>query len=226
MEPETARIAVIGIASAGAIVWMAALAAMIRASRERQARIQLAGERFDIDGPNSGGTIVGEVEVQGRPEDLSAKLASLLARDGLGPIGPVKILGCDRKEVAFEAAGPAAGPGQGQPGTLIRRGRFRLEPIGSRTRIAYAIETSSSRILLMIGWLFVVLGLAALVVGVWLLLTLVVASPSAAVRAQSVQMFQAIHFLWPPFLFAHLTRQPVKFVRSRVDALIHNLPYI
>ncbi len=223
MDPEIARFVVIGIASTGTIVWMAAVAAMIRASRERQAQIQLAGERFDIDGPNTGGTIVGEAEVQGRPEDLSAKLASLLARDGLGPIGPVKILACDRNEVSFEAAGP---PGQGQPRTLIRRGRFRLEPVGSRTRIAYAIETSSSRILLTIGWLFVVLGLTALVAGVWLLLTFAVASPSAEVRAQSVQMFQAGHFLWPPFLFAYLTRQPVKFARSRVDALINNLPYI
>jgi len=226
MEPETARIVVIGIASVGAVVWLAALAAMSRASRERQAQLQMAGERFDIDGFNPAGTIVGETEVQGRPEDLSAKLANLLARDGLGPIGPVKILACDRNEISFESAGLAPAGGPGNPGTLIRRGRFRLEPNGPRTRVAYAIETSSGRILLMIGWLFVVLGLAALAAGAWLLLTLVVTSPSAAVRSQSVQMFQAIHLLWPPFLFAYLTRQPAKFVRSRVDALIHNLPYI
>jgi hypothetical protein len=226
MDPGIARIVVIGIAAVGAIVWIEALAAMFRASRERQSRIQLAGERFDVDGPQTGSTIVGEVELQGKPDDLSAKLASQLARDGLGPIGPVKILACDRNEISFEAAGPAAASGQSQPGMMIRRGRFRLEAFGSRTRVAYAIETSSGRLLLMFGWTFVVLGLAALVAGVWLLLTLVVASPSAAVRAQSVQMVQAIHFLWPPFLFAHLARQPAKLVRSRVDSLINNLPYI
>jgi hypothetical protein len=226
MDPETARIAVIGIASVGAIVWMAALAVMIRASRERQAQTQLAGDRFDIQGPSSGSMIVGEAEVQGRPEDLSAKLASLLARDGLGPIGPVKVLACSHNEVTFESAGPAAVPSQGQPSTMIRGGRFHLERSGSRTHIAYAIEIASNRILLMIGWFSVVVGLAALVVGVWLILTLVVSSPNAGVRAQSIQMVQAVHFLWPPFLFAYLARQPARYVLTRVEALVNNLPYL
>jgi len=225
LDPETARIVVIGIASAGAIVWLAALGAMIRASRERQAQIHMAGERFDLDRPISPGAIVGEAEVQGRPDDLSAKLASHLARDGLGPIGAVKILACDRREISFVAAGPAVA-GQGQPGTLFRQGSFYFEAVGSRTRVSYAIETSSSRILLTIGWLLIVLGLTALVVGAWLILTLVVTSPSAGIRAQSVQMFQAVHLLWPPFLLAYLARQPAKLVRTRVDALINNLPYI
>ena len=225
MSPEIARIVAIGIASVGGIVWLAAVAAMVRASRERQAQIQKAGEQFDIHGPKPGGTVVGEAEVQGRAEELSAKLAGHLARDGLGPIGPVKILTCDRNEVAFEAAGPS-GAGQGQPGALIRQGRFRFDSKGSRTRISYAIETSSGQVLLMIGWLFIVLGLVALVVGLWLILTLVVPNPSAGVRAQSFQMLQAAHFLWPPFLFAFLSRQPARFVRARVEALINNLPYL
>ncbi len=34
-----------------------------------------------------------------------------------------------------------------------------------------------------------------------------------------------VHFLWPPFLFAHLSRQPGRMFRARMEALVHNLPY-
>jgi hypothetical protein len=41
----------------------------------------------------------------------------------------------------------------------------------------------------------------------------------------ALQMMQAIHFVWPPFLFAQLSRQPVKAIRSQFEALVNNLPY-
>jgi hypothetical protein len=233
MDTDLARIIVIAIASVGTVVWLAAVAVMARASRERQARIQLASERFEMDGfpgrPGDGSRsgfhsaspIVGEVEVQGKPEELSAKLASLLARDGLGPIGPVKILSRNEREIWFESAGP----GVGQAHATVRRGRFRLEGFGTRTRVEYALDAPSGRVLLWLGWGFVALGLAALVIIATVLLTFIVVSPSPAWRGQAVQMVQAVHFLWPPFLFAFLARQPEKLIRGRVEAMVHNLPY-
>jgi hypothetical protein len=214
----------IALTTVGVVAWLTGLTVMLRTTRERQARAQEAAERFAIEGEPAAGTIVGEAEVKGQPEELSEKLAGLLARDGLGPLGPVKIIACDRHEVAFEAAGPASGS-PGYPLAGFRRGRIRLAPLGSRTRVEYAVETSSGRALLAAGWFFLALGLLALVIGVWVECTYVLPSPNPNIRAQAIQMVQVVHFLWPPFLLAHLSKQPARLTRTRIEALVHNLPY-
>jgi hypothetical protein len=114
------------------------------------------------------------------------------------------------------AQGPSAG---------VRRGRFRLIPSGSCTRIQYAIEMPSGRILLGLGWLFVILGFVALAATCIVMFGYVLPSPDPSIRGQAVQTVQVIHFLWPPFLFGSLSRQPARLVRARVEALVHNLPY-
>jgi hypothetical protein len=195
----------------------------LRVSRERQEAAR-AAESFAIEVADASGMIVGETELAGKPDELAAKLAAILAREGLGPLGPVKILTCDRGGVAFESAGPAPGP-PGAGGSAVRRGRVQLAPQGSRTLLRYAIEAPGGRVLLGIGWAVAAVGLVALVAGCFLELVYVVPSPSGAVRAQAFQMIQVIHFLWPPFLFGFLSRQPTRFLRARWDALIHNLPY-
>jgi hypothetical protein len=114
------------------------------------------------------------------------------------------------------------------PGTAvgsIRGGRFRFRPVGSRTRIEYAIEAPSGRVLIAIGWLFIVMGLAALAAGCWIMFAYVIPSANPGVRGQAVQMVQVCHLLWPPFLFAALSRQPARMIQARVSAMIHNLPY-
>jgi hypothetical protein len=45
------------------------------------------------------------------------------------------------------------------------------------------------------------------------------------VRVQAIQTLQMVHFLWPPFLFAYLARQPARVLRGQLDALVNNLPY-
>jgi hypothetical protein len=214
---------VIGLASVGAVIWLAAIVVMARATRDIQARDQAAASRFDIEEPSAAGTLAGEAEVAGRPEDLSTRLAGLLARDGLPSSGPVKILSCDARELVFVSSGAAADSRYAD--TTVRRGRFRFTAVGSRTRIEYAIEIPSGRLMLGLGWLFVGLGLAALVAGCWLMFIFVVPNGNPTVRGQAFQMFQAIHFLWPPFLFASLARRPARMIEARVSALVHNLPY-
>jgi hypothetical protein len=215
---------VIGIAAVGAIGWLSGVVVMSRATRERRARAEQAAARFDIEAAAAGGTIVGEAEVEGRPEELSEKLARLLARDGMGPLGPVKIVACDRRELVFEPAGAGAGSSGPAP-TGVYRGRFRFIPTGSRTRVEYAIEAPTGLVLIGLGWLFIVLGLAALVGGCWAMFAYVLPSPFANVRGQAVQMVQVVHLIWPPFLFATLARQPARWISARVDALVNNLPY-
>ncbi len=221
METEPSTWIVIALTAVGAVAWLAGLAVMARATRELRARVQDASARFDIEERSAAGTLVGEGEVDGRPEGLSEKLAGLLARDGMPPFGPVKIVACDRGELVFESAGLNPGMAAGN----IRGGRFRFCPVGSRTRIEYAIEAPSGRVLIAIGWLFIVLGLAALVAGCWIMFAYVIPSPNPGVRGQAVQMVQVCHLLWPPFLFAALSRQPARMIQARVSAMIHNLPY-
>ena len=111
-------------------------------------------------------------------------------------------------------------------GGWYRQGRLMFEPLGAdRTRIDYAIEVSPARWLLVLGWLFQASGLIALIVGCWLVYTFCVSSPRPELRWQTIQMVQAAHFLWPPFLFATLYRQRRKWVLTSFEALVQNLPY-
>ena len=224
MESDISTLIVIAIAAVGAIVWLAGLSVMARATRDRRARAQEAAARFEIEDAAAGGTIVGDTDVRGRPEELSEKLARLLARDGMGPMGPVRIVACDPAELAFEPAGAGTGS-PGYAGAGIYRGRFRFTPKGSLTRIEYAVEAPTGRVLLALGWLFVALGFAALVGGCWVMFTYVLPSPNPNVRGQAFQMAQVVHLLWPPFLFASLSRQPARWITARIDALVNNLPY-
>src|SRR5262249_43073559 len=105
VEPDLGKLIVVAIATVGTIAWLAGLSGMARARRGRRARAQEAAARFDIEDAAAGRMIVGEADVQGRPDELSERLARLLARDGMGPLGPVKIVACGPTELAFEPAG-------------------------------------------------------------------------------------------------------------------------
>ena len=216
MDEDAAKLVVIAITAVGALAWLAGLTVTLRASRERQESARLAAERFSVEGEPGPGTIVGEADVEGRPEELSNKLAAQLARESVGAFGPVKVVARDDREVAFE---PAGAPVNG-----FRGGRVRLTPMGPRTKVEYALQTSRNG-LLVGGWIALAMGLVALIVAPWLAFTYALPSPNPNVRAQAFQVVQMVHFLWPPFLFAALARQPGRMFRARMDALVHNLPY-
>jgi hypothetical protein len=224
VDEETAKTIVIGITALGAIGWLAGLAVMLRCTRERHARAGEAAELFEVDGDIPENTIVGWADIAGQPEALATKLAERLAHNGLGPFGPVKIVACERHEIAFEAAGPNLG-GAAYGGSGFRRGRVRFTVSGTRTRVDYVVEISSrGRILLGLGWVALALGLMALVAAPWLEFAYVL--PNANLRVQAIQTMQMVHFLWPPFLFAFLSRQPDRVLRAQMDALVNNIPYI
>jgi hypothetical protein len=222
MDETTATTVVIGITAVGAVAWLAALTVMLRATREQRGVTSEAAELFDVEGARPAGAIVGGADVDGQPEALAAKLAEQLARSGLGPFGPVKIVSCDRGEVAFDAAATDLGAA-GYGGSGFRRGRARFKASGHKTRIDYTVESSPRGILLVIGWAALGLGLLALVIVPWLEFTYVL--PHANQRTQALQTMQMIHFLWPPFLVAFLSRQPARVLRAQMDSLVHNLPY-
>ena len=102
--------------------------------------------------------------------------------------------------------------------------RFARVPQG-RTRIDYSVETVFGRGLLWSGAIFQLLGLAAMLIGFWLVNTYVVPNPHPAIRGQTLQMLQVVHFLWPPFLFGWLHRLRYRVVQNAFDTLIGNMAY-
>ena len=166
--------------------------------------------------------IVGHAEVEGRGSLVGQ--GRLGAGRGVRPLRVPKILQRTDESLRFEAAAgavPATPAGQ-----CLRRGQLRFTPLGAdRTRIDYAVEVSAGRGLLWGGAAFVALGLVALVVGCWAIQTWAIPNPNPGIRGQTFQMFQVVHFLWPPFLFGGIYRMQRRAVRDGFDALVHNLPY-
>ncbi len=140
----------------------------------------------------------------------------------MGQLGPVRIISRTAESVTFE--GDAASTGIGR---YVRQGAIHFARVGqNKTRIEYALDVPRSKALLVGGLIFQVLGLVAIAAGFLLLSTYVADARNRAVRAQSVQMVQVIHFLWPPFLFGALYRNRQGALRSTFETFIRNLPFV
>lgn len=222
MDQQTAQWVLYAITVAAGVAWMAGVRFLMRSVRMGRPDRPMGTTRFGEESPPEN-VMVGTAEVEGLAESLSSKAASILAGDA-SHFGCVKIVERTDDCLRFEARGSATTPSPA--GQCLRGGQLRFTPLGhDRTRIDYGIEVSAGRGLLWGGAIFVVLGLIAVLVGYGAIQTWVVANPNAAVRGQTLQMFQVVHFLWPPFLFGGIYRQQRRAVRDGFDALIHNLPY-
>jgi hypothetical protein len=220
MDPETARLVVISIAAVGLVVWLSSLQFLLTTFRtDRQRRRQAAEVLEMTEAPPD--CIFGSVDVDGLPAELAVKAAGLLAK-GSPPLPPVKILERTDQRIVFEDIGA----GMNQQGGYLRQGQLRFSPVGSgRTHIDYAIELKKSNVLVWLAILFQTLGLAALVGGFVMIYIFAVEHPNPDVRTQAIQMVQAVHFLWPPFLFAGIYRRGRTLVTKGFELFINNLPY-
>ena len=165
-----------------------------------RARAEEAVERFEIEETAAEGMIVGEVEVEGRLEDPSEKFARPdgSRRNGATPAWSRSSPAIGASWSSSRRARPPAQRVPHRPASATAGSCS--PPTGSRTRIEYAIDVPSGRVLIAFGWLFITLGLAALSAGCWIMLAYVIPSPNLSVRGQALQMVQVAHFLWPPFL--------------------------
>ena len=222
MQPEMARTILIVIAAAGGVTWLIALRFLINSFRTKGPSGQERMDRLDPATRRMGEVLQGSALVEGRPRDLSAKATTILARERTGPLGCVKILERSDDRIAFEGARSPVGS---QAVCRAGRGELRFTSSGDRTEVRYQVELAGGHWLLPAGMLFQVLGAVALVVGFWALNACAVDHPEAGGRGQVFQMFQAVHFLWPPFLCGGLYRFGRSSVRAQLDTLIHNLPY-
>lgn len=220
MDPETAQIVLVALTVVGVVVWLAGLqflSGSYRAVKALQpAEAPLAEPLVtDVPAPPSGSRLAGSAEVDGQASGLAGKAASILATGN--QFGSIKIIEKTNERIIFERLGS---------GRWFQRGELHFTAVGQgRSRVDWAAELSNVSWLLWLGGLFQVLGLIALVVGSWAIYTYVVPSPDPAVRSQAVQMVQAVHFLWPPFLLGSLYRRGPKEVTAQFEALTHNLPF-
>jgi hypothetical protein len=224
MDTETARFTLYGITAIGFIVWLAAVQFVATTAKSEREAARRTMSAFGLDEARSERLLAGQAEVEGQPAALAAKAASVLAESWRGPLGLLKILESTDDRLVFEGAGKNAG---GRPAwQFVGRGQMRFARLGpNRTAISYAVEFSGGQRLLLWAKVFLLLGFVALVAGCTLIFTFVVSSPNSAVRAQTFQMVQAVHFLWPPFLFAGLYRMARRVVRVGFDVFVHNLPF-
>ncbi len=224
MDPQVAVIVLAGITAIGAIVWLVAARFLMMSARTRHTGQQPVGDEIDPSAATPAGWVTGSAEVEGDPSSLSDRAAASLARGNLGTQVSVKIVEKGDNHLRFERLDASAA---NQPvGQWFKRGEVRFTPLrAGRTRVEWCVEPLDMRWLLTLGAAFQVLGLLALVGGCALIYTLVATSPNPAVRWQTFQMVQAVHFLWPPFLFAALYRRGKRAVASQFEALASNLPY-
>jgi hypothetical protein len=234
MSTETAWTVMLVIAAAGAAFWLitaVSFVALVRAPRESEPVALPLSRSRGIEGPQGDQVQTGRVEVAGRPDELSAKLAGSLSRTGLSGL-LTRVLERTADRVVFEVLGTRSQPAaqSGNPGAAFRepiRGEVVFKPSGSSHAVAeFALEARAGRGLVVAGVVLLVLGLIGLFVGFVLVSTLVVPSPNPGIRAQSVQMIQCVHLLWPPWLFARLYRRGRDALRSALEVLLGNLPYL
>lgn len=217
MSPELAQQVVIGITVVGAVVWLWSLTFLMKSARSMKSPM----EALD-DGSPPDGSISGVAEVDGDPKVLVARAASLLAK---GTLGSLKIVEKTDARLVFERTDP--GIARQSVGRLFRRGEFRFTSLRqNRTQVAWSVEAGHFRWLLWIGGLVLALGLVALIVLCWAIMTFVATSPVPAIRWQSLQMLQVIHLLWPPFLFGGLYRRGNKGIAAQFESFANNLPYL
>ena len=227
MDIETARTILFLITGIGIVAWMGGVRFLVASRRAGKPAID---DRFDLPDHKASQSktfqslIFGTAEVDGEPAALADRAATALAKGTGLPFGPLKILEKSERQLRFE--GGLVDPSGKGVGQLVRRGQLQFtRQRDDRTTVDYGVEISGGRGLLIGGAVCLSLGLIALIVGFVLINQYVVSSPKPAVRGQTFQMLQTIHFLWPPFLFGWLYQLRFRAVRGAFDTFVHNLPY-
>jgi hypothetical protein len=207
------------------IAWLCAVQFMLKTSRRQKSAAEQEQELTELGAAAPQHLIAGGAEVNGNAPELANRAAAYLAKQAQALLGPVKILEQTADRLVFEGMqGMVQHPGSA--GSLFARGEFRFTSIAqNRTCINYAVEVPPRSWILKLGWLFVGLGLLALVVAFTLIQLYVVNAANPGLQWQAVQVIHAGHFIWPPFLFGGIYRRLRSHVRTTFDTLVHNLPY-
>jgi hypothetical protein len=157
----------------------------------------------------------GTVELPGEVAELQRRAAAALVRGVQGSaLQQIRIESTDDDRLRWTCAMPMVRHSGELAFTAAAPGR---------TRAAWRL-LAQPPVLRFARWF--TLGGAAVVLGLFVLLReFALPSPTPAARSQVLQMAQAIHVLWPPFLIAGLTRAMYRRVGADLDRMLHNLPH-
>jgi hypothetical protein len=226
MSVEAAEVLLAVITAIGLAVWISALQFLWTTTRMGKSAAAPTSDGAVLHDQLPANWFVGSLEIDGEPNALIDRVVSILVKTSSfspGALGPLKIKERTNDRIVFEH------PGFGIPqqGILFRQGRLMFAAAGTkRTHIDYALELTSGRWLLVLGWGFQMAGFLALAIGFWVVYNFCVLNLNPVIRIQTLQMLQTVHFLWPPFLFGGLYRQRRNLVLGSFETLLNNLPYM
>ena len=153
----------------------------------------------------------GECVVAAPTSAVRDALVDALSRaQQLSPLSLARITRADDQEIAWEVT----------RGPQRHRGLVRLADEGPRTRVTYGIVGEGP--VLRIATAVCVLGLVVTIGLYFVLRTWVAQSPDEHVRWQVLQMVQAVHLLWPPFLLAGLARKVRSQSAEEIERIVGN----
>lgn len=177
----------------------------------------------------TGRTTRGEVDVPAPPGAVSQHLARLLAEGRSGVTARIERATADEVRATLRVFWSQTRKGR----TYVRQARghamltCRLIETGSGTRVAWTLDTSKLGQSLVTGAVVLQALSAVAIVACGLLLpTYVAQHANPAVRWQAVQVIHVAHFLWPPFLLAHMANKGRGIAREQMAELLQNLPYL
>ena len=163
MDAHAAHLIVDTIAAVGLLVWLVSLRFLLLTARKPH-----VDEQFNSE-PTESSLIHGMAEVDGEPEDLSLRAASILAKGSVSQLGPVRIISRADDAVVFEGDKDSMGLAR-----YLKHGAIHFAHAShGKTRIEFALDVPQGNALLWGGAIFQALGLVALGVGYWSLNTYV-----------------------------------------------------
>lgn len=223
MSPKTAETVLYVIAATALIVWVFGFEFLRLTARQARMTGSKDTEGFLAEELPSTDSTLGEVEIAGSPGELSTKLASLIARNGINSMGAVELTKVDNNNVVFQASGMTPNP---RHGAFNLRGEITFQAVKPGRSIAsYRLEVPRRRGLMITAWSIQAVGLVALIAVFLVMRGFVVDHPNPNVRVQVVQTAQVGHLLWLPFLFCGLARSQQKHARIQIQSMLTNLPY-
>lgn len=230
MTPDTADLVLYLITGVACVVWMIAFRCLWRLNHPLAAVVPAGGDsdRYEVSHDTAEPlaeaenelicVASGKTEIAANYDQLSLRLARQIAQK----MPAARIVSQSPQAIVLEPIGFGNWMG-------FARVDIALSPMGDqRTEISHQVWQQRSQAPAWAWWLSGI-GIVVIVVGYALIKTLVVNHPNPAVRWQTVQMVQVIHFLWPPFLavaFAKARTTAAEAMAGMLDGVITNLPYV
>ena len=171
--------------------------------------------------PERGGELRQTAEVEGDVAEITRRIGEYLTTGGVMLFSALRVEAAEQGRVRFRAARSML------PFMGSLRGEYVVEDRGgSRVRVGFHTNRGAERRAARVAqYIALGLGLPAMVLAGALLLGLAVDHPSPEVRAQSAQVAQIVHFLWPPFLILYLGRRTQWMLEEGLGQVIDRLRF-